>query len=795
MIEKHWDEVVAAFGEDAKKYKTAGYEVVLTNELASKGIDVKEYEAYYKYLQRINPELRTNITLARQLALANLNVQKGLESLNANYDSYIEGLTEAVGSPEHEQALTAIRQDLADILSVQVEDLNGVNEAFIAEHQELIKLASEGNEDALLQLEIFAAQVIGELDEETIEVVKQLQEAVNNTEIGAIVHVDADVSGIPQVIRDMLGIETDKEGNMRSQGRWPQRANLQTLQNRAAEKTKSSNKTLKELDDELDRYHYILKQLKNIEYELNRVQKAKDRAYGAQHLTYLEQETELLERQVQLQDQYLAEIEGNLAKDKGLIAAYGATFDSKGNISNYNELFASNFNKYANADDSANWEHFKKALTQYEETLDLWFEQTEEKAELLRQILDKQLEGIQYKVDVKIALKDREIALLEHQLKRLEDPARDTAEAIANIGNQFEKVEEKVNAAKNGIEETLRTIPGITDEIIDEYMKGGDISTLAGLHIEQGQIDLLVEYSDQLLELSDTLKELQDNVRDQVIGAFDAWNEKIDNHIAKFEHLNNVISNYEEIIGLSGRTNLGITDEFMQSMRQERVNNLMGELETRTGHKDNLAKALAQARADYLNAETEAEKEQFQKVINDLESKLEDATEQWQEVWIAALQANKEAYEATMQDIVDSFDDYADRIKLWDEANARYLEGYRQQYELAKLTRDISNSINDKDSIRAKKELQKLEDKIRGIKESGRQISEDELNLLQKEYELKLAQIALEDAQNAKSLVRLQRDNEGNWGYVYTADQDKMAEAQQNYEDKLYRKNAGPVLL
>jgi chromosome segregation ATPase len=192
----------------------------------------------------------------------------------------------------------------------------------------------------------------------------------------------------------------------------------------------------------------------------------------------------------------LAEIEGNLAKDKGLIAAYGATFDSKGNISNYNELFASNFNKYANADDSANWEHFKKALSQYEETLDLWFEQTEEKAELLRQILDKRLEGIQYKVDVKIALKDREIALLEHQLKRLEDPARDTAEAIANIGNQFEKVEEKVNAAKNGIEETLRTIPGITDEIIDEYMKGGDISTLAGLHIEQGQIDLLVEYSD-----------------------------------------------------------------------------------------------------------------------------------------------------------------------------------------------------------------------------------------------------------------------------------------------------------
>jgi hypothetical protein len=33
-----------------------------------------------------------------------------------------------------------------------------------------------------------------------------------------------------------------------------------------------------------------------------------------------------------------------------------------------------------------------------------------------------------------------------------------------------------------------------------------------------------------------------------------------------------------------------------------------------------------------------------------------------------------------------------------------------------------------------------------------------------------LAEIALEDAQNAKSTVRLTQDSEGNFGYVYTAD-------------------------
>jgi hypothetical protein len=32
----------------------------------------------------------------------------------------------------------------------------------------------------------------------------------------------------------------------------------------------------------------------------------------------------------------------------------------------------------------------------------------------------------------------------------------------------------------------------------------------------------------------------------------------------------------------------------------------------------------------------------------------------------------------------------------------------------------------------------------------------------------------------------MRRDSEGNWSYVYTADEDATANAQQNYEDKLY---------
>jgi hypothetical protein len=43
------------------------------------------------------------------------------------------------------------------------------------------------------------------------------------------------------------------------------------------------------------------------------------------------------------------------------------------------------------------------------------------------------------------------------------------------------------------------------------------------------------------------------------------------------------------------------------------------------------------------------------------------------------------------------------------------------------------------------------------------------LDIQQAKYDLLLAEIALKEAQNAKSTVRLQRDSEGNFGYVYTA--------------------------
>jgi hypothetical protein len=51
--------------------------------------------------------------------------------------------------------------------------------------------------------------------------------------------------------------------------------------------------------------------------------------------------------------------------------------------------------------------------------------------------------------------------------------------------------------------------------------------------------------------------------------------------------------------------------------------------------------------------------------------------------------------------------------------------------------------------------LRELEAEILELQESSTQVSEYRLGYLRKEYELRLAQIALEEAQNAKNQVRM----------------------------------------
>jgi hypothetical protein len=176
--------------------------------------------------------------------------------------------------------------------------------------------------------------------------------------------------------------------------------------------------------------------------------------------------------------------------------------------------------------------------------------------------------------------------------------------------------------------------------------------------------------------------------------------------------------------------------------------------------------------------------------LNEAEEAAMSSIESWMEAindqFIAEVEATMDRFSESVAGKFKNLTELQEAFERKQSENDRYLEEYEKIYEFSKLNRDIEKSIDNTDNIKAKRELANLQAEINELEESGAEVSEYQIENMRKRYELKLAELALEEAQNAKSEVRMTRDNEGNWGYVYTADEEQVAQAEQTYEDKLY---------
>ena len=61
-------------------------------------------------------------------------------------------------------------------------------------------------------------------------------------------------------------------------------------------------------------------------------------------------------------------------------------------------------------------------------------------------------------------------------------------------------------------------------------------------------------------------------------------------------------------------------------------------------------------------------------------------------------------------------------------------------------------------------------------------LSQNEVDYANLRLQLKLKELALEEAKENKTKMRLKRDSQGNYSYVYTADEDNIAKAQEEYK-------------
>ena len=562
----------------------------------------------------------------------------------------------------------------------------------------------------------------------------------------------------------------------------------------------------KKVEDETERYHEINEKIDDLSAAYDRLSDAKDRAFGKSKLDLMDQELAKKKELIEAQKEYIKEIEENLENDMAYAKGVGVEIDLEtGRVINYDEIIAKWIEDYnAGKMSDEEFDDAKKFLEQYEETLNLYEEEIQNLFDQQNEYLTAQLDNISVEIEMDVRVLDSDLNLIEYHFEHLEDTIHDSVKAITLLTDKTNNLMMKSLSYQEGIKDVLSIVDEEGNRIFNnaevQALLAGDMSVLNGKNLTTEQLDVLEEYSQNLLDLNNELIGIYDTIGEKFSVAFSSVNEDLNEQISTMQHLGQVAQGYKDIIDLVGKDNFGISRKVLQDLNAAALNTSVKALESQKEVVEFNRNAVAEtqallddaiARGDELLADTLKEQlktmnQTLQESESTLMSSWSEALTQAQEMFAAAAQEALDTFEETMSGMANSFDDLQSHYDQYSDITKRYLDDYQEIYELSKLNREVEKQISNLDSIKAKEKMRDIQKEINKLQASGVKMSQYELDELRARYDLRVAEIALEEAQNAKNQVRMQRDSEGNWAYVYTTNQSQLDQAQQTYEDKLY---------
>ena len=566
--------------------------------------------------------------------------------------------------------------------------------------------------------------------------------------------------------------------------------------------------------DIVERYHEIDDALDDLSETMEDATEMADRLYGNDRIKAMEKVNGLLKKEIELNKQKIHEAKQYLAEDRQELddaaAAMGVsfTFDEAGNITNYTQVLNDLYNELSSAIDNANADgdatdeeqeaiddiqeridDIKDAVDQYDETKELIEDLNNEIQDKLYEIYDNELEMFEYKVELDLELSEDSMKIIDFQMDQIEDNAFKAAESIALTSQKAENLYDTLMTNKNALQEAF----GLSDiawnlGIMQE-----------GQEFTEDQIDLMKEYRDNIMDVIEEMSELRDTVEEQVMEVFDAWNDKLETNMDTLDHFGSVLDSYKNIVDIVGQDTMGLSEGFMQGIQEASVEHALDQMHaTKEAYETMMSARLRaeQALEDARARKDDASIKMWEETLTELNSNMESAQEDMLSSWEDALSVIQDNFEATVERVVETFNNavYAfggmeglsNEFSRQKEMADLMVDDYQKIYELSKLNRNIQKTLDDTDVIAGKQKLLKLQEKINALEEEGVELSQYDLEYLQAEYELRMAEIELANAQAKKDTVRLSKDNEGNWSYIYTTSVDAVDEAHQKYEDALY---------
>lgn len=566
-------------------------------------------------------------------------------------------------------------------------------------------------------------------------------------------------------------------------------------------------------DWEPDRYVTILEQLQDLQREYARLVKAKERAFGADKIKALDAEIAKTNELISAQKQYIKEISAYKEKDIAKLKELGVTdlqFDKNGVIRNFEEV-QEKYKKAAEEGDETAAKQYE-AIMKYMETNNLLEEQQDALIDMQWQLLDARIERITTKVDIKVAVDDTDLQYLSYQLGKIQEEAYDVAKALNIIGDSIEVNLNKINAYRQGLSETLQeafTEIGLTEEQQSALLDKIEQGTLTQEDLDNFEIspdhsanimNVLLDYRQQLITVNQQLDQLRDQVTDLVVRHFTDFTKDVGEQTSLINTYTSTLQTYANLTELLNGRFQGNMDKMLTDINASISKNAKDSIKNTELLVQAAEVKYKELNNMYLAAQEIGDQDTMEKVADARDKaykELQEANNKYASAWMSANEAFLNEFKFGVNQAIENFqeqlsplfgtvDQLSAAFERQNGLNDQYVDDYEKYYELNKMNRDLQTAIDETDNINTKKALAKLQEEINKEKESENKLSEYDLDVLKNKIALEKARLALDEAKNAKSTVTLSRDQNGNWGYIYTAEEDKVAKAEQEYEDKLY---------
>ena len=548
------------------------------------------------------------------------------------------------------------------------------------------------------------------------------------------------------------------------------------------------------LEKEIDRYHDVDIELKQISTDMDKIDKQKKKLFGKDLISNINKQLKLLDQQIEVTNRKIQVAQQEAGELQNKLSAKGVSFNVDGTIANYASAYAAQLNyvnglinKYNSMSAEAQ-ESYKETVEQAKEDFDKFVDNLSRYDEVVTSLIpdlesdiqdaidkkiDLQIEEFDMEIEIRLNLAEAERDWNEFKKKIIDDIAEDDI-----LGNAMAKLVDFSSYYKEdntGIIQALRQQVDNTLAELNKMDKTGQ-SSVYGDNRSAALEDLQKYYQELMTNLSD-VADLQKDIHDSYMEMMDEAQDKFDEQIESYEMISALIEHDMKVISLVyGEESYSQLAKYYDRQQQN------------------------------FNSQLNFQKQQvtfWQQQLDALE-KGSDAWENAKEKWASAVKELNDLIESSIQNLQDKYlntinlifynlnNRLTDNLGLeyieeeWNLINKnadQYLDTVNSVYEIQKLENKYLKSLDDVDSLGMRRQLQDImNEELAALREKDK-LTQYDVERANKRYEIALKQIALQEAQQNKTKMRLRRDSQGNYRYEYTSDADQVNQLQNEIDD------------